>query len=548
MAAMACNHLWMNFASRLSTYLKIVHPRITKGFRKVVVDCVAVFPKAALSKVPKLSLKTEKGKVMGDGRRRAITEAIDLIKALRKRCPLNTVGNAFLAHKLLPLHLDMMVHIEAAYAATRAEEIVDVKRARLLRRARFSLLPNKSGFTVSSIPICGRALMNVLTRVRDAKGVPLAKFKGKEDGHDAAWRKHFNVNKVETSEREFGGRISTDGVAVTVHLRREQACILSRTNGEWDAKRIKRENTGRLPVLYAGIDPGVTDVVTVARTTELNGLKDGADKSVPAKVKSYSASRYAEASKQKASNRRTAVWNRETDDAILLDTQSDRSTSLGYQSFVKSYLATFRTLLEHRAKRGYRTMRFMRYVFKQRAIAEICDLIAPDGYYTVAGYGDWRGLNGTPIKRRWSGPQEEIRRALQRRRNVLFWNMWEYKTSVTCHETWRRLTNMRAKTTRYDRATKSMVPGEKRSSVHKVLHCRSSDGVKGRHGGGTWNRDANASRNMVMLMMLVVLGVERPREFMPAEQASRRPKQGRTEESSNPAKSLSLAHLGAEGR
>jgi hypothetical protein len=266
-------------------------------------------------------------------------------------------------------------------------------------------------------------------------------------------------------------------------------------------------------------------------------------------VTSYSSSRYAEESKQKSSNRLTATWNQDTSEesaSLLLDT--NRSTSEGLSEFQRSYLAVFRTILRSRAKRGYRNLRFTRYVYKQKTVSAICDLIAPEGKYNVIAYGDWSGGNGSPMKRRWSGPQEDIKRELQRRRNVLYWSMWEYRTSVTCHETWRRLSNMRARSTKYDRVTKTMVLGEKRVSVHKVLHCRSSVGVKGRHGGGTWNRDANASRNMLMLMMLVVLGVERPKEFMPADSALRRAKQGTKDASPDaPATSLSIAPLSTEG-
>jgi hypothetical protein len=537
MAAAASLHLWSNFPKRLSAYLKFKHPEIKRTLRKVVVNCVAVFPSAALTKVARLSLKTSKDKPLSEEAKRHIRNALEIIRALRARCPVKTANVEARSHVLLPLHHDMMTYFESAYAASQTEDPVDFKRAQQLRKCRFSLLPNKHGFTVASVPICGRAMANILTRVRDVNGVALSKFKGADSEHDSKWRKHFNVNRVETKERRFAGRISTDGYAVSVHMLHENACVLSKVNDEWEPSRIRRENKGKLPVTYAGVDPGYTDVVTVAHTRELQGIREGEDKSISATVKSYSASRYAEASKQKTSNRRTAEWNKETNlDCIV--TESDRSTAAGYGTFVRSYLACYRDVLSHRAKRGYRNMRFLRYVFKQRAVAEVCDFIAPAGHYTVVGYGDWTASSGSPIKRRWSGPQEDIRRALRLRSDVLFWNVREHKTSVTCHATWRRLTNMRAKSHRYDRASKAMIQGE-RSSVHKVLHCRRSAGVKGRPGGGTWNRDANASRNMLMLMMLVVLGVERPKEFTPAVTTERRQWQGSKSASSSPALPLS---------
>lgn len=511
MAAAACRHLEGNLAKRLTMYLALRYPNVTRTLRKVIVKCVAVDPSVALSKVPQLVLLAKKRREIGERRAFAIDQAKQIIKDLRQRCP--SVSSK--VHELLPLFHEMMSCVEAAYAASRNDETVDKRHLARLSKARFALLPSKAGYTVSFIPICGRALMGALTRVQDANKIPLAKSKS-QDEH-AAWRKHFNVNAVETLERMFANRISTDGYAVSVSLQRHQACVLSTTNGDWDAQRIKRENKGKLAVMYAGVDPGVSDVVTVAHTKELQQPGKGEDKSIHASVSSYSASRYAEESKLKASNRRTASWNEETAvEGASVDMETNRSTSQGFGKFLATYLSVFSKLLAHRAKRGYRNMRLMRHVFKQRTVSKICDLIAPSGQYNVVGYGDWKGVGASPIKRRWAGPQQDIKRELQRRRNVLFWNVWEHKTSVTCHATWRRLTNMRAIVTRYDRSTKTWVQSDKRTSVHKVLHCRHSANAKGRQGGGTWNRDANASRNMLMLMMLVVLGVERPREFMPA--------------------------------
>jgi len=323
--------------------------------------------------VERLSLKTAKGKDLSVGTRAAIASTVAVIEDLRRRYPIARVDVACKAHTVLPLYYEIMRTVEAAYAAgvERGDQPRDLAR---LRKARFSLLPNKSGFTVSSMPICGRTMMAVLTRVDDGKGAKLARFKGADSGHDDAWRKHANVNKVETRSRAFGGRISTDGYAVSVHMASTQANLLSTTNVEWDGERIERERHGK-PVQYCGVDPGFTDVVTVAHTRELHGLQPGSDKSVPATVTSYSSSRYAEAAKLKASARRTGVWNEETADEVAsLELETDRSTVQGLSAFTRSYLAVYRTLLLHRATRGYRAMRFTRYVFKQQTVSAICDL------------------------------------------------------------------------------------------------------------------------------------------------------------------------------
>ena len=51
-----------------------------------------------------------------------------------------------------------------------------------------------------------------------------------------------------------------------------------------------------------------------------------------------------------------------------------------------------------------------------------------------------------------------------------------------------------------------------RRRIHKVLH-RETDA--GRHGGHEtiWNRDVNAARNILMLLMLELLGMPRTKEF-----------------------------------
>ena len=521
MAAMAANHLWLNLQARLNKYLAWKHPDLTKKLRQAVVKCVALEPKVTPSTVPALSLVTEKGSEFHGARGALIRKALDLVAELRSICPLNGTGAACNAYLLLPLYFRIMRDTEAAQESARNGSL-SFSQAKRIRSARFSLLPNKGGFTISHVPICTRALVGLLRRLK-VNGVPVTALKTNNvspKDQTTLWRKFFAVNSVETFERYFSNRISTDGVAVTVYMERWQACVLSSQSPEMDVNSIETDR-GKKDVIFAGVDPGVTDVVTVAHTRDesITGAK-----AVPADVSSYSSSRYYEEAKFKASKRATDAWNEETDDSIQrIDHASDRSQVLGMEAHLSTYLAELRGLLKHRAQRGYRNMRFMRYRFKQIAVGAICDLIAPPGSYTVVGYGDWSGLQGSLLKRRFSGPQQDIKRELRGRASVLFRSVWEYRTSVTCHETWRRLTNMRAVSHSYDRTSRAMVE-RKRGSIHKVLHCKSSKHAPGRDGGGTWNRDVNAARNILMLLMLEVRGAARPAEFMPAESSARRSK------------------------
>jgi hypothetical protein len=160
----------------------------------------------------------------------------------------------------------------------------------------------------------------------------------------------------------------------------------------------------------------------------------------------------------------------------------------------------------------------MRFVFKQKAIQEICDMIAPQDEFTIVGFGDWTGPKGTPIKRRFAGPLQEIKRELKRRReSVLFRTVWEYKTSVLNNQTWERMTNMIAKSWSRDRDKRTMVE-RKKSKIHKIMHCSTSEKGAMRPDIMTWNRDVNASKNILMLLRREIRGQERPSQFKPITQ------------------------------
>ena len=165
-------------------------------------------------------------------------------------------------------------------------------------------------------------------------------------------------------------------------------------------------------------------------------------------------------------------------------------------------------------------MRFFRYVGKQKAIEEVCDMIAPRDTPTIVGFGNWSN-QGNGISRPCSGPVKEIRKKLSQRGNVLFKNIDERNTSCTCHGCFERLVNMKANSVRWRRGQigqlgvsvkeKVMVKNVK---VHKILHCCNSVGsAPSVRCGTTWNRDVNASKNILLLLMTWVAGQERPAAF-----------------------------------
>jgi hypothetical protein len=519
MATMATNHLWMNLCTRLTRYLTWKYPDVKKKMRRVIVCFAVKFPGMALDKVDQLKL-TRPAPVKGN---KTATEPFPesvlharqtarcIIKELRSICPLpNGKHVATRAHHLISLYRIIHSEGEQALKLDRDSSSQGNKKLPSVRALkRFTLLPMKSGYTVSHIPVSIRFMTTLVQRLKSPSGKSQDKLtgsRGTEKEQKMLWRKYFNVNAVETKTRKFDDRISSDGVSITVIMQAKQALVHSNISEVWDPSVLPKN--GR-KINHNGTDPGVTDVVTA---TIMNGKGE-------MKTVSYSSSRYYEKAKVKMTGRRTKKWNEELKPEI--DNSPDLSTVEGISIKTRSYLASVRQLHAHRATKGYRNMRFLRYRYKQKAISEICDLMAPPSEFTVVGFGDWSGPNGTPIKRKFCGPLQEIKKELKRRTaSVAFRPIWEFKTSVLDSNTWTRMENMKAKS--WSRNRENEMIEKKSSKIHKVMHCQNSHPDAPRPRITTWNRDVNASRNILMLLMMEVRGFERPDQFKPTQLPSRR--------------------------
>lgn len=506
MATMASNHLWMNLERRLHAFVKTKYPAL-KGQWKKVVDLVAKRPKASVDDL-----------LPGGTKCRVKAEmARDAVIQLRGIMTLHSTKRfASQAHLTLPLYFHMLrheeeraqkyQHVEEAIMTTPASSEGKQRCATRRRHRLFTLLPSKAGFTISHVPISSMLMLKMLKAVKleDSKTIP-------GDGRtvDALefWRKHFNVNAVETRKRRFGGSIVTDGCGVSIVMKRH--CRLVATVKETPSRAdLQAAFALTRGVRIVGVDPGYHDVVT------FRVFQGGVEAQ---RSENYSSARYYEKAKFNLSRRRTNKWNSETMALTKALPCATTASAVGMDHYVKAYLVALRPLTLHRHAKGYRNMRFLRYVHKRRAIEEICDAIAPprrDGgaALTLVGFGDWKaGGNGSsPISRRTSGPLEEIKLALAGRDDVKLILLDEYKTSVTCNCCGGSLVNMRAKTT--DRKTGATRVNASR--IHRTLHCKSRTCCQAPgHIGTTWNRDVNASRNMLELMMCVVNGWPRPLEL-----------------------------------
>ena len=476
---MASNHLWMNLARRVETYVKWRYPDL-KGFWRGIANAVAN---------PGLSEVALPHAVKPDAVARRV-QALAIVQELRSLLPKKE--STCSAHETLRVYYRILTETEAAKAA---HEAGPASRGKFKGKT-FTMLPTKAAYTTSFVPISSMFFKSLM------KNAKLVRFAG--DGREVnsrqVWAKFLNLNAFETRTRCFDDRIVTDGCAVGVQIAK-LSCVVC-----CPEHRCGCEGAGPPPTAMTlppgcnvvGVDPGFTDVVAVAQ--------QGSDK-----VRTYSSAKYYEKAKINLSRRRTSRWNAETKETVdaLPPLRSDKESM---DVYVKAHLASVDGLLAHRMRRGYRNMRFLRYVHRQKAIDEICDLVAPKGSTTVVGFGNWNS-GGSPISRRCCGPVEAIKLELQKRKGVAaFVSVHEFRTSITCHRCQGRLTNMRGITTRVKTQGEARVRTVTRGKVHKVLHCIPSEGnPKGC--GASWNRDVNGSKNILKITMCFIQGASRPEAF-----------------------------------
>jgi hypothetical protein len=189
------------------------------------------------------------------------------------------------------------------------------------------------------------------------------------------------------------------------------------------------------------------------------------------------------------------------------------------EAYARAYLQDLPELLLHRATKGYRKLRFLRYVQKQKAVRQICDLVAPLGQFSVVFFGDWSGGAKSPVSRRASGPLQEIRRRLRESRHVDLREVNEYRSSQVCCCCEGQLSKARGVVTSVRRSLAGGVEMRKRRGrIHGVLHCKSSERLGGacatRPCGMSWDRDVNAANNLLRLGALDALGLSRPDAFL----------------------------------
>ena len=484
MATMATNHLWMNLDARVVKYVKWKYPTL-KGWWSRIGSAVTQKRKVPLDKLfPNRDINYKEA------------QALLAAQTLRACLPVQTSTRfATRAFMTLPLYHLMLRHTE--------EENAQLKHANVKkRRSAFTLLPTKSGYTLSYIPVSTQTWVQLLKRVKSVTTTavlePGIRGDGRTANHRCLWDKYCNLGQVETVSRKFDRQITTDGYGVSI-------LMVGRSSPMCAVPDVQAHPDLPADTVIKGVDPGMKDYVTAADN------RGG--------VWKCSSGEFMHRSGMSSSARKTHEWNASTSTLTSNMPSPETTTVAGQETYLRAYLSALPQLLIHRASSGYRKMRFMRFCRRKSAIAWLCSKLAPATESQVMiGFGDWSGGSQSPISRRCAAPLKDIKHALQQKDNVILEIVKETLTSQVCHCCHQRMCQMKAGSTVWKRDKNSGKRGKVavNGSVHKVLHCRNSAERSSDRCGTTWDRDVNAAKNILMLTTLAVWGQERPVAFTSA--------------------------------
>ena len=386
-------------------------------------------------------------------------------------------------HLLLPLTRKFLQHFEQQHAQAAEDEQHPGKALRL-----FSLLPNKAGFECTHVKLCNNGLYGLLKRADLGLELP-------SDGPEwravapEFWRRIFNVERFETANRKFAGEILTDGHAVSIVMRKP-----------------KQEAQAPRPLVLEeyddvlGLDPGRTDLFT---TCDLHG-----------EHKHHSTKQFRHDATFMNSLKTIKGWMDRSALAKRVNEQLPTRKTSDLQvlrQHIQYVLPVLDCMLQWHMDKPFRKLKLRRYIASKKALQRICDeLTSRGGRRTLIGYGDWSNRDsGGIIKGSMPGPVKKLEAELHKRCRVV--SIDEFRTSKLHHTCGGVLDNRhRHKHYRAKDEARGHVRGELRrgTRVHKVLHCANSG-----CSGISMDRDQNASRNILRLLILQGQSKPRPPQF-----------------------------------
>lgn len=343
----------------------------------------------------------------------------------------------------------------------------------------FTLLPVKSGFTMSHITICNTSLRDIISYTTDK---PL--IKNFMDEKDTYWRELFHIDKYETSTRKFSYIIETNGYAVSILLQKERT--IKKQKNE---KKIKKKQDIKLDNDYehfVGIDPGIRMLFTSYDNND--------------NVNSISTRQYRHDSKMNYARRKRENWYKNwTHYDLWKNIPSMKVTKqerlLKYFQYI---LPNMKLFFDFHIKKNFRSLNFTSYCRSKRKLSELCSNIIGNSK-TLIGFGDFSQSQGL-IKKHPTTPILRLKNELKRRCHLI--DVDEYNTSKTCSSCQNKVELYRNRICRKGSEKARM------SNIHSVIRCKLNECSL-----YYMDRDINASRNILELLKCQYNRRERPKCF-----------------------------------
>jgi len=357
----------------------------------------------------------------------------------------------------------------------------------------FTLLPHKHGFTQSHITICNAGLENTLKYIANElkcannnieSGLNVKKFA--ENSSDY-WKELFNITKYETKNKKFGYTILTDGKSVVLQMRKP-------VKPEKTATQYTEQQYDN----FLGIDPGIRALITSYDTND--------------KVIQVSTREYRHESKMIYACKKRENWYKRWEhyeEWKLIPTIKTSKTSV-MKEYFKYVFPRLRIFTEFHIEKGFRNLNFTSYCRSKATLAKICERISgvtkkTKHMKTLVGFGDYSQQHGL-VKSHPTTPILRLKKELRRYCKVV--DIDEYKTSKTCSSCNKEIVLYRNRIQRKKMGV--LEPIAKMTNIHSVIRCKHNECKL-----CCMDRDINASKNILGLLLNQYRGEERPVCFRP---------------------------------
>lgn len=399
---------------------------------------------------------------------------------------------------------EILQYLENNEARLRSEQTKQgdqSKSKRKLNIKKFTIMPLKSGYTLSHITLSNSTLQQALqwilkrnkgSNINDHHSITKTVFDSKKD---EIWRSLFNINAFETRTRRFAYEVSTNGYAVSVKLLKPKPVSQAEDEDEEEEERnisIEEEQVAKLQNVEnytrrLGGDPGCNSLLTLY-TNEGEFIR-------------MTTSEYRHISqmdKQRFWNNNTRKRNPEYS-KVLKGLQTFKISNINtYKDRVKYVLRHCDMLFRFCAEKSFRKWKFKTYIYSQKALYELCKRVSggqPEK--TLLGLGDWSRTDGV-IKGHPPGPVKKMRRFLKRFIKVV--DLDEYMSSKGCSECGHDCVNIKSRQWVKEKGKKKF----RKSKIHEIVRCSSNECSI------TWHRDENGSKNLEQLLDSLIAGRGRP--------------------------------------